>query len=231
MTSTESSGLPTRGGKEPRFSRGEEIGHSVTHGVGIVLSITALTVLVAFACLRGTALHVTASAVFGVSLVLLYTASTLYHAIPLPRVKRVLRVLDHSAIFLLIAGTYTPLTLVTLRGPWGWTLFGLVWALAVVGIVAKATALPRVRVLSMVLYLCMGWSIAVAVRPLAAAMAPNGRLLLLLGGVAYTAGLGFYGWRRLPYHHMIWHLFVMAGSVLHFFAVLLYVIPPPLRAG
>jgi hemolysin III len=209
----------------PTYSQREEIAHSVTHGVGIVLSIAGLAVLVAVAAQRGTAAHVVGCSIFGATLVLLYTTSTLYHSIPQPRAKRVLRVLDHSAIYLLIAGTYTPFALITLRGPVGWTLIGVLWTLAVLGIVAKATALHRFRALSIVVYLGMGWSALLVLEPLLAGIRPEGMTLVVLGGLAYTGGLAFYGLRRIPYHHVIWHLCVLAGSVLHFFAVLLYVIP------
>jgi len=211
----------------PSYSLGEEIAHSVTHGVGIVLSIAGLAVLVAFAALRGDSWHVVSCSVFGATLVLNYTASTVYHAIPgtFARAKRVLRVLDHSAIFLLIAGTYTPFCLVNLRGPWGWTLFGVVWGLAVLGIVFKATLLGRLKVLSVVAYVAMGWLVLVAARPLSRTVALGGILLLVAGGVAYTAGVAFYAATRLKYHHAVWHFFVLSGSALHYFAVLFYVVP------
>jgi hemolysin III len=211
----------------PRYSLGEEIAHSVTHGVGIVLSIAGLTVLVAFAALKGNAWHIVGVAVFGATMVLSYTASTVYHAIPgsFARAKRVLRVIDHSAIYLLIAGTYTPFCLVNLRGPWGWTLFGVVWGLAVLGIVFKATLLGRLKVASVLFYLAMGWLVIIAARPLGRAMALGGIVLLAAGGLSYTVGVAFYAARRMPYHHAIWHFFVLAGSTLHFFAVLFYVVP------
>ncbi len=211
----------------PRYTLGEEVAHGVTHGVGIVLAIGGLTVLVAFAALRGTAWHVVGAAVYGATLVLAYTASTVYHAIPtsFPRAKHVLRVLDHSAIFLLIAGTYTPFTLVNLRGPWGWTLFGVVWGLAVLGIIFEATLIGRWRVLSVAFYVVLGWLVLIAARPLASSVATGGLVLLIGGGVAYTAGVAFYAWQRLPYHHAVWHGFVLVGSTLHFFAVLFYVVP------
>jgi hemolysin III len=209
------------------FSFGEELAHSVSHGVGIVFSIAALAVLVGFAAARGDAWHVTSVAIYGTTLVLLYVASTLYHSIALVRAKRVLRVLDHSAIYLLIAGTYTPFTLVNLRGPWGWTLFAVVWTAAIAGIVFKTVALGRLPGVSVAIYVAMGWCVVVAFRPLVQHVAPGGIALLVAGGVAYTLGLAFYGWKRMPYHHLIWHLFVLLGSVLHFFAVLFYVIPAP----
>ena len=211
----------------PRFSLGEEIAHSVTHGLGVILSIAALAILVTFAALRGNAWHIVGSAVFGVTLIFLYTASTLYHSITHPGAKKVLRILDHAAIFVLIAGTYTPFTLVNLRGGWGWTLFVLIWGLALVGIVYKVTASSRFRLLSVLLYLAMGWLVLVAIEPLVVSVAVPGLWLLLAGGLCYTLGLVFFLWRRLPYSHAVWHVFVLAGSICHFFAVLLYLIPRP----
>jgi hemolysin III len=203
---------------------GEEIANTVTHGVGALLAIAGVAVLVTLAAQRGTARHVVACSIFGATLVLLYLASTLYHAIPAPRAKRVFQTLDHGGILFLIAGTYTPFTLVTLRGPWGWTLFGIVWGLAVLGILFEVF-LPQRRVLAVGLYLVMGWVVVIALRPLVAAIAPGGLTLLVAGGLAYTVGVAFYAWRRLPYHHALWHGFVLAGSTAHFFAVLRYVIP------
>lgn len=209
----------------PRYSRSEEIANSIIHGVGIVLSIGGLAVLTSFASVFGNAWHIVSVSIFGASLILLYTTSTLYHSISLPRVKSVLRVLDHIAIFLLIAGTYTPFTLVNLRGVWGWTIFGVVWGLAALGIVFKITMLKKWTLLSTLIYLGMGWIMIAAVKPMMASVATGGLLLLLLGGLAYTGGIIFYIWRKLPYHHAIWHVFVLTGSVLHFFAVLFFVIP------
>jgi len=212
----------------PQYSLGEEIFHAVSHGVGIVLSIAGLAVLVAFASLRGSAEAVVGASVFGTCLVLLYTASTLYHAIPgltLPRTKRVLQVLDHSGIYLLIAGTYTPFALVTLGGALGWTLFGVLWTLAIVGIVTRA-ALPRIaKRFSLALYLVMGWSALSVAGPLFHTLPAGGVVLVVAGGVVYTLGVPFYAFERMPYNHAVWHVFVMIGSLLHFFGVLLYVIP------
>jgi len=213
----------------PRYTVAEEIAHAITHGVGLALSVAALVVLVVFAALYGSAWHVVSCSIYGATLVLLYAASTFYHALPAPRAKRVFQVLDHAAIYVLIAGTYTPFTLVNLRGGWGWALFGVVWGLAVMGVVLEAAAGRRVRVLSVGLYLALGWLVAIAVRPLLASVEAGGLLLLLLGGLAYSGGVVFYGWRRLPYHHAIWHVCVMAGSVFHYLAVLYYVVPPPGR--
>jgi len=208
------------------YSAAEEIAHSVTHGLGVVLSIAGLVALIAVAVDRG-ARVVVAYSVFGATLILLYTASTLYHSVPHPRAKKVLRVLDHSAIYLLIAGTYTPFTVISLHGAWGWSLLAAVWGLALCGVVLEVTPLRRLHGLAIGLYLSMGWLIVIAIKPLAQAVASGGILLLVLGGVSYTAGVAFYAWRRLPYHHAVWHLFVLLGSVLHFFAVLLYAIPRP----
>lgn len=211
----------------PTYTLGEEIAHSVTHGVGIVFAIAGLAILTAFAALKGTAWHIVSCSVYGATLVLAYTASTVYHAIPasLARTKRVLRVLDHSAIYLLIAGTYTPFALVNLRGPWGWSLFGVVWSLAVLGIVFKATLIGRLRVLSVLFYVMLGWLVVVAAKPLGQSVALGGIVLLVAGGFAYTLGVAFYAWQKLPFHHAIWHGFVLVGSVLHYFAVLFYVVP------
>lgn len=203
----------------------EEILHSASHGLGLLLSVAGLILLLDLSLVRGDARLVTACGVFGVTLILLYLASTLYHGSRDPRAKRVLRMLDHSAIYLLIAGTYTPFTLVSLGGTRGWVLFGVVWALAILGIVLKVVAMGRLRWLSMVLYLGMGWLVVVALEPMVAAVGSAGMWLLFLGGMAYTSGLIFYALRR-PYCHAIWHGFVLAGSILHFFAVLLYVVPP-----
>lgn len=218
-------------GHEPaegsRYTRGEEIANAMSHGVGVVLSIAGLTVLVAFASLRGSVWDIVGVSIYGTSIILMYTASTLYHAIPLMRAKRVLRILDHSGIFLAIAGTYTPFALVNLRGPWGWSLFGAVWALAAAGIVLKARAIGRLRVLSVALYLGMGWLVVVAARPLLAHVAPGGIALLVAGGVVYTGGIGFYAAPRLRYGHFFWHLCVLTASALHYFAVLLFVVLRP----
>ena len=214
--------------REPIYTLGEEIAHAVTHGVGLLLSIGGLAVLVVSANVRGDAWHVVGCAVFGATLVLLYAASTLYHSVRHQRAKRVLRRLDWAAIFLLIAGSYTPFTLVSLHGGWGWTLLALVWGLAVLGIVLQVAIPARVRRLSVAIYLAMGWLVVIAIEPLLRSLHSHGLVLLFLGGVAYTLGLAFYAWRRLPYHHAVWHVFVLAGSACHFSCVLGYVIPPAL---
>ena len=214
-----------REGPDERFSVAEELAHSLTHGAGLVLGIAALVLLVVFAVRGGSTLVVVACSVYGATLVLLYSASTFYHALRPGRGKRVFGILDHAAIFFLIAGTYTPFTLVTLRGGWGWGLFGAVWGLALLGAALEAVTRGRARRLQLVLYLAMGWSIVVAARPLLEGLAPGGLILLLAGGIAYTLGVAFFIWRRLPFHHAVWHVFVLAGSLCHFLAVFLYVIP------
>ena len=207
------------------YSLREEIAHGVTHGLGTGLALAGLVGLVAVGRHRGS-WCLAGDTIFGVTLVLLYLASTLYHSVPSPRAKPILRALDHSAIYLLIAGTYTPFTLVNLRGTAGFALLGLVWFLAIVGILLKVLATGRFAAFSIALYLGMGWSILLAVKPLVHSVERGGIALLVAGGLIYTAGVGFYLWRRLPYHHAVWHLFVLAGSICHYFAVLLYVLPP-----
>lgn len=210
----------------PRYRRSEEHLNALSHGIGAVLAVAGLVVLTNSALLHGDAWHVAGCAVYGVTLVILYSASTLYHLVPLSRLKVVFQFLDHSAIYLLIAGTYTPFTLVNLRGPWGWSLFGAVWGLALLGIVSRATVVQHRPVLAVAFYVAMGWVAVIAVKPILAAVAPGGLLLILAGGLTYTAGVIFYAWERLPYNHAVWHVFVLAGSALQFFAVLFYVLPP-----
>lgn len=205
----------------------EEIANSVTHAVGVGLAIAALVVLTVFAARRGDPWRIVGFAIYGATLVLVYLASTLYHAFRGPRIKRLLRELDHVAIYLLIAGTYTPVTLVGMRGGWGWTLFGVIWGLALLGIVAKFTIAPRVRGLATTLYLAMGWMVVVAVRPLLDSLAPGLILWLLAGGIFYSLGVVFWLMDRLPFHHAIWHLLVLAGSACHFVGMLRYLVPVP----
>ena len=208
-----------------RYSDAEELANSITHGLGALLAAAGLAVLVVAAVQRGTAVHVVSSFVFGLSLLNLYASSTLYHTIRNPGAKRILRRLDHAAIFLLIAGSYTPFTLVTLRGPWGWSVFGVVWGLAVIGLFFEGALRRRWVGLSLGLYILIGWVAAAAIKPLLESLPRGGVVLLFAGGLAYTFGTIFYLWRRIPFHHAWWHLAVLAGSALHYFAVLLYVIP------
>ncbi len=207
------------------YRLGEEIANCVTHGIGVVLSIVSLTLLVAFAVRYGDGLHVAAAIVFGTALVLLYTASTLYHSFPWPKVKHVFKVLDHAGIYLLIAGTYTPFALITLGGTRGWWLFGTVWTLAIVGIALEAAWTYRPKWLSALVYLGMGWLGIFVIRPLAESLPSYGLWLLVAGGVAYTVGTVFYVLKRVPYTHAVWHIFVLGGSACHVLAVMLAVIP------
>ena len=208
---------------EREQSRGEEIANSVSHGIGLVAALVATPFLVLQAVRRGDTGFIVGASVFAATMVLLYLASTLYHALPIGKAKRVFRVIEHSAIFLLIAGTYTPFTLGVLRGAWGWTLLGLVWGLAVAGVALKTLNRMSHPIISTSLYLLMGWLILIAVNPLYARVPGSGLLWLVAGGVAYTAGVAFFAAdSRLRYSHFIWHLFVMAGTACHYFAVFWY---------
>ena len=207
------------------YSVGEEIANSVTHGAGVALSIVALTLLIVFAAMYGNGWHLASAIVYGVSLVLEYTASTLYHAMPGPRAKHVFKIIDHAGIYLLIAGTYTPFTLVVMRDNGGWWMFSIVWALAIAGIVMEAAWVYRPKWLSAAVYLGLGWFVVVAIKPLIEGLAPGGLWLLIAGGLCYTMGTAFYVLKKVKYMHMVWHLWVLAGSVCHFLAVMLYVLP------
>lgn len=210
----------------PHRIRKEEIANSVTHGIGLLLSVAGLAILVVLAALKGNAWHVVSCSVYGTTLVLLYAASTLYHTVRSPRPKRTLKLIDHSSIYLLIAGTYTPFTLVNLRAHGGWTLFGLVWGLSLLGILFKVFFVDRFKIVSTTVYLMMGWLVVIVLKPLLELVPSSGISLLLAGGVSYTLGVLFFAWRKLPYGHAIWHVFVLAGSLCHYFAVLFYVLPP-----
>ncbi len=201
----------------------EEIANSVTHGLGAGLSVAALSILVTLAGLEGDPWRIVSFSIFGTALILLYLASTLYHAFQNPRVKRFFNMMDHSMIFILIAGSYTPFTLVTLRGAWGWTLFGLIWGFALAGVTFKIIFKRRFMMVSVGFYLAMGWLVVIAMKPLIDALPPWGLGWLAIGGACYTLGVVFYIFDRLPYWHTIWHLFVLGGSFSHFFAVLWFV--------
>ncbi|HEX8151226.1 MAG TPA: hemolysin III family protein [Pyrinomonadaceae bacterium] len=203
----------------------EEVANCATHGVGLALSVAGFVALVTLAWGYGDAWHVASCGVYGASLVALYLASTLYHGARAPRAKQVLQALDHCGIYLLIAGTYTPFTLVTLRGPWGWTLFGLVWGLALAGILFRVLFGTRYRPVAVASYVMLGWLCVVAVKPILA-LVPLGALAwIAAGGLAYTTGVFFFAAKRIPHNHAIWHLFVLGGSICHYVAVLLYVLP------
>lgn len=210
--------------REHAQSFGEEVANSVSHGIGLLAALTAFPFLVIVAAQRGDAANVIGASVFAVALVLVYLTSTLYHALPRQRAKQIFRILDHSAIYLLIAGTYTPFTLGVLRGPWGWTLFGLQWGLAAAGIVLKSIGGIRYGKLSVAVYLAMGWLVLIAIGPVMDHVPPWGLFWLVAGGIAYTAGVVFFALERIRYFHLIWHLFVIAGSACHFFAVLWYAV-------
>ena len=200
----------------------QEVANSITHGLAAVASVVGLVLLVVFAWQRGTVWHIVSFSIYGTTMVLLFTASTLYHSFQNPRIKQVLHVVDHSAIFLLIAGTYTPVTLTAMRGPWGWSLFGCVWGLTVVGIALKIFYTGRFKVLSTVIYLVMGWLMLVAVRPMIREIPPAGIRWIVAGGLAYSFGVIFYAMKKLPYSHAIWHVFVFMGSLCHYVAIMFY---------
>ena len=211
--------------KTHTFSKGEEIANSITHGIGILLSIAALVILIVFSALNGTKLHLISFIVYGITMVMLYTSSTLLHALPNGKAKNVFEVLDHSSIYFFIAGSYTPLTLVVLDGTLGWVLFGVVWGLAVAGTVFKAFFVKRFLFTSTILYVLMGWLAVFGWNDFTAKIEPTGIAFLVIGGIAYSFGAIFYIWRGFKYHHAVWHLFVLAGSVFHFFFMLLYILP------
>jgi hemolysin III len=208
------------------YTLGEEIANSIIHGLGVGLSVAALTMLLVYAGQSHDGWAIASALVYGIALVLEYTASTLYHSFPQERVKHVFKILDHCGIYVLIAGTYTPFTLVTLRGAGGLWLFGIVWGLAIAGIAVEAFWTYRPRWLSASVYLGMGWLVVIAIKPLAAALPQAGLWLLVAGGLCYTLGTVFYVMKKVRYMHAVWHLWVLAGSILHFLAVLLYVIIP-----
>ena len=206
------------------YRLGDILANAITHGIGAILAIVGAIWLIS-AATHGSALLITCCSVFAGTLVLVYVCSTLYHSLVRTRARHVLHILDHSSIYLLIAGTYTPFTLISLHGWLGWTLFGVVWTLAVAGVIFKSFAVGRFELASALVYLFQGWLIVIAILPLVHAIGWHGMLWLGAGGVAYTLGIVFFALDRLRYFHALWHLFVLAGSVAHFFAILLYVVP------
>lgn len=206
-----------------KYTPREELANTVTHGIGALAGVAGLVLMVVAAARRGDAWQVVSTAIFGATLVLLYTASTVYHRFGDEQRGPLLQKFDHAAIFLLIAGTYTPFVLVTLRGPWGWSLFGVVWGLALIGVVLKFWFAGRYKLVSTLIYLAMGWLVMIAIKPLVVALPGGGLKLLVAGGLCYTGGAAFYLWKKLPYHHAVWHLFVLGGSVCHWAAVYFYV--------
>ncbi len=208
-----------------RFTNGEELANSITHGIGILISIAALVLLIVFASLQGSAWHVVSFTLFGATMVLLYTSSTILHSLRDGKAKDVFEILDHSSIYFFIAGTYTPFLFVVVQGTVGWTLFGIVWGLAIGGTIFKIFFVKKFLFISTILYIVMGWLIVFTWGPLTEKIAPNGITLLVIGGILYTVGAIFYMWRWFKFHHALWHLFVLAGTILHFFTVILYVLP------
>lgn len=203
----------------------EELLNSVTHGLGLVLSIAALVLLVVFSSLYGSAWHIVGCSIYGATLVLLYGASTVYHSCKKPRKKQFLKIVDHGSIYLLIAGTYTPFMFVTLKGGWGWTIFGIIWGLALAGIIFKIFFVHRFKIVSTLIYLFMGWLIVIAISPLKENLPSTGIWWLFWGGMAYTVGTIFFAAsKKVKFSHSIWHLFVLTGSICHFFSVLFYVV-------
>jgi hemolysin III len=217
---------PPEGPSPYGYDRGEERANVATHGIGALLALAGLAVLVSSAARLGGVRLVASVSVYGTMLVLLYSASTAYHAAVSARARHLAKIIDHASIYLLIAGTYTPFTLVTMRGAWGWSLFGTVWGLAALGVAAEAFWVYRPKWLSAAVYLAMGWMIVLPGKYLVAALPTGGLVLLLAGGLCYSLGTIFYVMKRVRYMHAVWHAFVMAGSACHFFAVILYVLPP-----
>lgn len=205
--------------------KSEELWNTLTHGAGAVLSVAALAAMLTLSFIHGSALHIAASLVFGISLVLLYTSSTIYHAVTTLKWKRRLKQVDHLCIYLLIAGTYTPVALLGLKGAWGWWIFGLIWAFALAGFIFKFSPLRYNQKLSLTLYALMGWLIVVAIKPMVSSLSTEMLLYILGGGLCYTGGIYFYAKERIPYNHAIWHVFVLGGSALHFTGIFIYLIP------
>ena len=205
-------------------TKAEEIGNATTHAMGALLSLAAITLLIVFSATQQDGFKLFSGIVFGGTLVLMYVSSTIYHSMQNPRLKHFFRIMDHASIYLLIAGSYTPFMLVTLRGPWGWTMFSIIWGLALVGVIFKLFFVHKFEVLSTVIYLLMGWMSLIVVKPIYQSLPAAGLECIVAGGVCYTVGVIFFAWERLKYSHVLWHLFVLAGSIFHFFAVLFYVV-------
>lgn len=205
---------------KPAYTFGEELANSITHGIGVLIGIAVLALLVVFSALRKSAWEVVSCSVYGATFIMLYLGSTLYHALTNPRAKRVFKIIDHSAIYLLIAGTYTPYALAPLRGGLGWTIFGAIWGCALLGIVFKVFLTGRFKAVSLISYLFMGWFCLVAVKPLYRELNVAGFVFLVAGGLCYSVGAIFYAWKSLRWSHAVWHMFVLAGSLCHFFSIL-----------
>ncbi|QDP42134.1 hemolysin III family protein [Radiobacillus deserti] len=206
------------------FTKKEEIAHAITHGIGVVFSIVALVLLILYATLEGTTLQVVSTAIFGSTMLIMYLSSTIVHSLPSGKWKHIFQIFDHSSIYLFIAGTYTPLLLGPLRGEIGWTLFGIVWGIAVIGVVFKIFFVNQFIVLSTLFYILMGWMITLVWGPLTEKLPQEGVNYLVLGGLFYTVGAIFYVWRKFHFHHAVWHLFVLAGSMFHFLTIFYFII-------
>ena len=208
------------------YSFAEEVANAVTHGIAALLSIAALVVMLWYTVTRsGDTNAIVSASIFGSAMIILYTASTLYHAVPVGRLKQILQVFDHGAIYLMIAGSYTPFCLVSLKGPVGWTLCAVVWCIALFGMIFQPLLMKRADWLNCILYLLLGWCVVLVIKPLIATLATTGLWLLVAGGIVYSVGVVFYLCEKIPFNHAIWHLFVLAGTTLQFFSVLFYVLP------
>ncbi|WP_017726929.1 PAQR family membrane homeostasis protein TrhA [Halalkalibacterium ligniniphilum] len=207
------------------FSKREEIANAITHGIGVLLSIAALALLVVYASLYGDVWHIVSFSIYGATMLILYFSSTMLHSLPKGKVKDLFEIFDHAAIYLFIAGSYTPVLFIVVQGTLGWTLFGIVWGLATIGIIFKVFFVKRFLFMSTLFYILMGWLAIFAIRPIIEVLPPAGIAFLIAGGICYTVGTIFYVWRGFPFHHAVWHLFVLAGSVLHFFLVFFYILP------
>lgn len=207
------------------FSKGEEIANAITHGIGAVLSIAGLVVLIIYASLYGTAWHVVSFTIFGATMFILYMSSTMVHALPQGKAKDLFEIFDHASIYLFIAGSYTPFTFIVIQGTLGWTMFGIIWGLAIAGTVFKAFFVKKYLFTSTILYVAMGWMVILGWNQIVENLDPNGIILFVTGGICYTFGAIFYVWRGFKFHHAVWHLFVIAGTATHFFCVLLYLLP------
>lgn len=211
--------------KVNQFTLGEEIANAITHGIGALLSVAGLVLLIIFSTLYGSVWHIVSFTIFGVTMVFLYTSSTLLHSLPVGKAKNVFEILDHSSIYFFIAGTYTPFLLIVIRGTLGWTLFWIVWAIAIGGTIFKVFFVKRFVLVSTILYVLMGWLIVLAWPTLVFQLSRAGIVMLALGGLLYTFGAIFYVWRFFKFHHMVWHILVLAGTILHYFVIILYVLP------
>ena len=202
------------------YTLGEEISNAVTHGVGALLAIAGTAVMIVMSAFKGDPWCIVSGSIYGFSLILLFTMSTIYHALAPNRAKKVFRVFDHTSIYLLISGTYTPITIGLMRGVLGWILFSVVWSICILGIVLNSVSIERFKKVSMIFYIIAGWAVIMAIKPMLSLMTPLGLLFMLLGGICYTVGIIFYAMKKTKYMHSIWHVFVLAGAVLHYFAIL-----------